>query len=49
LDVIGFLSANPRAVEADMWGEAIFDAVPELVDEARQIAAAFDEAVAAQG
>ncbi len=28
-----------------MRGEAIFDAVPELVDEARHIAAAFDEAM----
>jgi CO dehydrogenase maturation factor len=46
LDVIGFLSADPRAVEADMRGEAIFDAVPELVDEARHIAATFDEAMA---
>jgi len=45
LDVIGFLSANPRAVEADMRGEAIFDAVPELVEEAHQIAAAFDKAM----
>ena len=42
LPVIGFLSAYPRAVEADMRGEAIFDAVPELVEEARGIAAAFD-------
>ena len=47
LPVIGFLSANPRAVEADMRGEAIFDAVPEMVEEARQIAAAFDQAIAA--
>ncbi len=45
LPVIGFLSAHPRAVEADMRGEAIFDAVPELVEEARQIAAAFDQAI----
>lgn len=45
LPVIGFLSAHPRAVEADMRGEAIFDAVPELVKEARQIAAAFDQAL----
>jgi hypothetical protein len=30
-----------------MRGEAIFDAVPELVEEARQVAAVFDEAVAA--
>jgi CO dehydrogenase maturation factor len=43
LEVIGFLSANSRAVEADMRGEAIFDAVPELVEEAHHIAAAFDE------
>lgn len=46
LPVIGFLSANPRAVEADMRGEAIFDAVPEMVNEARQIAAAFDKEIA---
>jgi CO dehydrogenase maturation factor len=45
LSVIGFLSANPQAVEADMRGEAIFDAVPELVTEARQIAASFDQAM----
>ncbi len=43
LPIIGFLSANPRAMEADMDGEAIFDAVPELVAEARQIVAAFDQ------
>lgn len=41
LEVIGFLSANPRAVEADKRGQAIFDAVPELVEEARQVAVAF--------
>ncbi len=43
LSVIGFLSASPRAVEADMRGEAIFDAVPELVQEAGQIRAALDQ------
>lgn len=45
LPVIGFLSADPRAVEADMRGQAIFDAAPELVEEARLIAAAFDQAI----
>jgi CO dehydrogenase maturation factor len=45
LPIIGYLSANPQAVEADMKGEAIFDAVPELVEEARQVATAFDQAV----
>jgi CO dehydrogenase maturation factor len=45
LPVIGFLSAQPGAVEADMRGEAIFDAVPQLVAEARQIAAEFDQAI----
>lgn len=43
LPVIGFLSANPHAVEADIHGEAIFDAAPEMVAEARQIVAAFDQ------
>jgi CO dehydrogenase maturation factor len=45
-EVIGFLSANPRAVEADMTGQAIFEAVPELVEEARLIVATFDQAIA---
>jgi CO dehydrogenase maturation factor len=43
LPVVGFLSANANAVDADRRGEAIFDAVPELVDEARQIIAAFEQ------
>jgi CO dehydrogenase maturation factor len=43
LPVVGFLSANADAVEADRRGEAIFDAVPEMVDEARQISAAFEQ------
>ena len=48
LQVIGFLSAHPDAVAADMRGEAIFDAVPELVQEARQVAAAFDKELVAE-
>ncbi|RME44581.1 MAG: carbon monoxide dehydrogenase [Caldilineae bacterium] len=44
LPVIGFLSADPRAVEADMRGEAIFDAAPQLLAEAREIVAAFERA-----
>ncbi len=47
LATIGFLSTHSGAIEADMRGEAIFDVVPELVEEARQIAAAFDQAIAA--
>jgi CO dehydrogenase maturation factor len=43
LPVIGFLSADPQAVEADMRGQAIFDAAPELVAEARLIATALTE------
>ncbi len=46
LPVIGFLSLNEHAIEADMRGLAIFDAAPQLVAEARRIAAAFDEAIA---
>jgi CO dehydrogenase maturation factor len=45
LEVIGFLSANPRAVEADLRGESVYDAVPELAAEARQIVARFDQAL----
>jgi CO dehydrogenase maturation factor len=43
LPIIGFLSASPQAVEADMRGEAIFDAVPELVAETRQLMAVFEQ------
>ena len=43
LSVIGFMSANSKAVEADMRGEAVFDAAPELLTEARQIVTAFDQ------
>jgi CO dehydrogenase maturation factor len=46
LSIIGFLSANQRAVEADMRGEAVFDAAPDLAAEAHQIVAAFDQAMA---
>ena len=45
LPVIGYLSTSPQAVEADMRGEAIFDAAPELVAEARQVAQTFDQAM----
>lgn len=45
LPIIGFLSTSPAALDADMRGDAIFDAAPELVQEARQIAAIFDEAI----
>jgi len=45
LPLIGSLSASPAAVEADMRGEAVFDVVPGLVAEARQIIAAFDDSV----
>jgi CO dehydrogenase maturation factor len=46
LPVIGFLSLTENAVEADKRGQAVFDAAPQLVAEARTIAAAFDEAMA---
>jgi CO dehydrogenase maturation factor len=42
LPVIGFLSTSPQAVEADMRGEAIFDAAPALVEDAREIQTALD-------
>ncbi len=45
LPIIGFLSANSDAVEADMRGEAVFDTAPDLVTEARQIVSAFDQSM----
>ncbi|MFQ5576845.1 MAG: carbon monoxide dehydrogenase, partial [Anaerolineae bacterium] len=44
LPVIGYLPLSPRAVEADMQGQAIFDAAPELVAGAKEIVAAFSRA-----
>ncbi len=43
LPVIGFLTAYPGVVEADQRGQAVFEAVPELVAEAGQIVAALAE------
>ncbi len=37
VSVLGFLSADPQVVEADMKGVAVFDAAPRLVEEARAI------------
>lgn len=45
LPVIGFLSFNSQAVEADMRGEAIFTAAPKLIEEAQQAIAKFDQAM----
>lgn len=36
--VLGFLSADPAVVEADLQGVAVFDAAPRLVEEAEAIA-----------
>lgn len=47
LPVIGFMSANANAVEADIRGEAIFDCAPDLLAEATQIVAAFDQSIPA--
>jgi CO dehydrogenase maturation factor len=43
IPVLGFLSAEPRVIEADLRGEAVFDVAPKLVEEARAIAAALDK------
>jgi len=40
--VLGFLPVEPRVVEADLRGEAVFDVAPRLVEEARAIANALD-------
>lgn len=38
LSVLGFLSADPQVIEADLRGEAVFDVAPRLVEEARGMA-----------
>jgi CO dehydrogenase maturation factor len=40
LPVIGYLSANPAIIEADLRGQAIFDAAPQALEEAQVVAAA---------
>jgi CO dehydrogenase maturation factor len=37
LPVLGFLPANPAAIEADMQGVPVYDAVPEMAAAAREI------------
>ncbi|RME76069.1 MAG: carbon monoxide dehydrogenase [Chloroflexi bacterium] len=46
LPMIGYLSASQEAIEADLRGQAVFDAAPSLVEEARQIVAHFDARIA---
>ncbi len=43
IPLLGFLSDSPEAIEADMKGVAIFEMAPQLVREARLIAAQLDE------
>lgn len=38
LPLLGFLSYDPQAIEADLAGEAAFDRAPRLVDQAHHIA-----------
>lgn len=35
--LLGYLSADPKVIEADLQGMAVFDAAPKLVEEARDI------------
>ena len=42
-NVIGFLSASERAVEADLKGLAVYDLDPQMVEEAEAIADALEE------
>jgi CO dehydrogenase maturation factor len=43
LPILGFLSYSPAAIEADMKGVAVFEAAPQLVQEAESIAAELDQ------
>ena len=42
LPLIGFLSANPQIIEADLQGVAVYEASPQAVEEARVIAEALE-------
>ncbi len=43
LPVIGYLSASPAVIEADLRGVAVYEAAPEAVEEAREIARRLEE------
>ena len=43
LPIIGFLPLNAQVIEADRRGQAVFDAVPELLSEAHKIVTAFNQ------
>lgn len=43
LPVIGYLSASPAVIEADLRGIAVYEAAPEAVEEAREIARRLEE------
>jgi CO dehydrogenase maturation factor len=45
--VIGFLSARPSIIEADLKGQAVYEAAPEALDEARGIAKTLEAKVEA--
>jgi CO dehydrogenase maturation factor len=46
--ILGFLSQSPEAIEADMKGQAISEMAPQLVQEAKSIAAELDQQQAAK-
>jgi len=37
LPVVGYLSASPAIIEADLRGMAVYEAAPEAVEEAQEI------------
>jgi CO dehydrogenase maturation factor len=41
--VLGYLPADPRVVEADLSGQAVFDSAPELVKAAESVRQRFEE------
>lgn len=43
LPVIGYLSANPAIIEADLTGVAVYEIAPEAVEEARMVVTALEE------
>lgn len=45
IPVVGFLSAAPEIIEADLQGIAVYEAAPSSVDEARAVVAALEERV----
>ena len=48
-EALGFINHNPALAKADLNGTGVYDAAPEVVEEARGIKAALERAIGPTG